>query len=71
MVKGGKYVEKIIHFTDTIVIGFFLNASAVTFYAIAGSLTQYVQKIVRSFAHLLTPLFSELDETKETKKTNC
>jgi len=60
--------QKVIFYTDAIVIGFFLPASAITYYAIAGNLIEYLRKFVNSMASVLNPLTSELDAKKQPEK---
>ncbi|MCK4586092.1 MAG: oligosaccharide flippase family protein [Gammaproteobacteria bacterium] len=53
--------QKAIFHTDAIVIGIFLPAASVTFYAIAGTLSDYLVKICAAGVQALNPLTSELD----------
>lgn len=56
--------QKAVFYTDAIVIGIFLNAAAVTFYAIAGSLIEYLRRLMLVSNNVLNPLTSELQATK-------
>ncbi len=60
--------EKIILYTDTILIGIFLAPASVTFFAIAGNLVQYVKRMVSSLARVINPLTSELETRNETER---
>lgn len=60
--------QKIIFYTDALVIGIFLPASAITYYAIAGNLIEYLRKFVISMASVFNPLTSELDARNELAK---
>lgn len=60
--------QKIIFYTDALVIGFFLPASAITYYAIAGNLIEYLRKFVNSMANVFNPLTSELDTKNQPEK---
>ena len=53
--------QKAIFHTDAIVIGIFMPAASVTFYAIAGTLSDYLVKICAAGVQVLNPLTSELD----------
>lgn len=63
----GKYVllinigAKIIHDADAIIIGIFLPVSAITFYAIPGTLINMLRNLVSSVTWVLNPFFSELE----------
>jgi O-antigen/teichoic acid export membrane protein len=60
--------QKIIFYTDALLIGIFLPAAAITNYAIAGNLIEYLKKIVISMASVFNPLTSELDANNEQAK---
>ena len=64
----GNIGQKIIFYTDAMVIGIFLPASTITYYAIAGSLIEYLRKFVMTMAHVLSPLTSELEASREDKQ---
>jgi len=71
LLNYGKYVlitnvgEKIIFATDSIVIGIFLPISALTYYAIAGSLTEQLRAFITSMASILNPLSSSLEAKRQ------
>lgn len=52
---------QIIWYTDNLVVGSFVSASAVTFYAIGGSLVVYLRELVTSMSTTFTPLATSLD----------
>lgn len=60
--------QKIIFYTDALVIGIFLPAAAITYYAIAGNLIEYLRRFVISMANVLNPLSSEMAAKKEDDK---
>ncbi|MET0027699.1 MAG: MATE family efflux transporter [Candidatus Thiodiazotropha sp.] len=51
--------QKVVFMTDAIVIGIFMPVASVTFYAIAGTLIEYLRKLVVVTAQVLMPLVSE------------
>jgi len=53
--------NQLIFYTDTVVIGVFLNAAAITYYAIAGSLINYGRNIVSLAADTFSPAATRLD----------
>lgn len=53
--------QQMIYFTDNLVVGAVLSATAVTFYAIGGSLTNYVRGIVSALTSTFSPLASSLE----------
>ena len=59
--------NQLIFYTDTVVIGIFLNAGAITYYAVAGSLINYGRNIVALGADTLSPAASGLDAKNDTK----
>jgi O-antigen/teichoic acid export membrane protein len=64
--------QKIVFLTDAIVIGIFLPVASVTFYAIAGTLIDYLRKLVSVTAQVLMPLvahYSALDDSRKIIKT--
>lgn len=73
LVNYGKYVlisnvgDKIVFATDSIVIGMFLPISAITYYAIGGTLIEQFRSFVASAAAILNPLSSSLEAKKETR----
>ena len=68
----GKYVlisnvgNKLVFATDSVVIGIFLPISALTYFAIGGTLIEQLRTFVTSMASILNPLSSSLDARKET-----
>ena len=59
--------NQLIFYADTIVIGIFLSAGAITYYAVAGSLINYGRNIVALAADTLSPASSALDAKNDTK----
>ena len=57
--------QKLIFYTDALVIGYFLSASSITYYAIAGNLIEYLRRFVISMANVLNPFVSELDSRRD------
>ena len=60
--------EKAIFYTDALIIGIFLPAASVTFYAIAGTLIEYLRRLILMTNNVLNPLTSELDSRQEMDK---
>lgn len=58
---------QIIYYTDNLVVGAFLSASAVTFYAIGGSLIEYLRQLVASLTWTFTPLASNFEAQKQSQ----
>jgi O-antigen/teichoic acid export membrane protein len=56
---------QIVYYTDNLVVGAFLSASAVTFYAIGGSLIEYLRQLVASLTWTFTPLASNFEAQKQ------
>lgn len=52
---------QIAYYTDNVVVGAFLSTSAVTFYAIGGSLLAYARRVVSSMTQTFTPLASSYE----------
>jgi O-antigen/teichoic acid export membrane protein len=52
---------QIIYYTDNIIVGTFISAGAVTFYAIGGNLIEYLRQLVSSMTMTFTPLASTLE----------
>ena len=64
--------QKIVFMTDAIVIGIFMPVASVTFYAIAGTLIEYLRKLVVVTAQVLMPMvahYSALDDNERIEKT--
>jgi O-antigen/teichoic acid export membrane protein len=59
---------KIIFATDAIVIGIFLNATSVTFYAIAGNLVEYLKQLMVTSSSIFNPLTSHMDALGDREK---
>lgn len=57
--------NQLIFYTDSVVIGVFLNAAAITYYAIAGSLINYGRNIVALTSDTLYPAAARLDAKKD------
>ena len=53
--------NQLIFYTDSVVIGAFLNAGAITYYAIAGNLVNYGRSIVSLASDTLFPAATKLD----------
>jgi O-antigen/teichoic acid export membrane protein len=74
LLNYGKYVllnnigVKIATGTDALLIGIFLHASAITYFAIPNTLTNYMKNLVQSSTWVLNPLFSELESRKNTAR---
>ncbi len=58
----------LIYATDNIVIGAFLPVSAVTFYVIAGNLTEYTRTLVSGISQTMTPLASSIEAQQDQKQ---
>jgi O-antigen/teichoic acid export membrane protein len=56
--------NQLIFYSDSIVIGVFLNAAAITYFAIAGSLINYGRNIVSLAADTFCPAATQLDAQK-------
>lgn len=71
LLNYGKYVlisnigDKVIFATDSIIIGMFLPISALTYYAIGGTLIENMRGFIVSMAAIMNPLSSSLDARKE------
>jgi O-antigen/teichoic acid export membrane protein len=57
--------NQLIFYTDSVVIGLFIGAAAITYYAIAGSLIDYGRSIVTFAVDTLYPAASRLDSRKD------
>lgn len=62
--------QKAIYFTDALIIGIAMSASAVTFYAIAGSLIEYLRRLIKITNSVLTPAASEFEGRNEMDRVN-
>ena len=71
LLNYGKWVlisnigDKVIFATDAIVIGIFLPISALTYYAIAGTLIGHLRSLIQAMASIFNPLSSSLQARKE------
>ena len=69
----GKYVlvsnigDKLVFATDAIVIGIFQPISALTYYAIGGTLIEQFRTFVASMGAILNPLSSDLEARKQSR----
>jgi O-antigen/teichoic acid export membrane protein len=50
-----------VYYTDNLVVGAFLGAAAVTFYAIGGNIVEYLRNLISSLTATFTPLASSLE----------
>ena len=72
LLNYGKYVfvanigDKIVFATDSLVIGMFLPISALTFYAIGGTLIEQFRGFIASMGALFNPLSSSLEARRES-----
>lgn len=77
LINYGKYVllnnigEKIIFSADAVIIGTFMQVSAITFYAIPGTLVNMLRSIITSATWVINPLFSELEENNEMDRVKA
>lgn len=71
LLNYGKYVlianvgDKIVFATDSVIVGAFLPISALTYYAIGGSLIEQFRSFVMSMASVVNPLSSSLEARRE------
>jgi len=56
---------QLIYYTDNLVVGGFISVGAVTFYAIGGSLLEYLRQIVSSVTTIFMPLASNFEARGE------
>jgi O-antigen/teichoic acid export membrane protein len=56
---------QLVYYTDNLIVGAFLSAASVTFYAIGGRLIEYVRQVVTSLTTTFTPLASTLEASGE------
>lgn len=72
LLNYGKYVlisnvgDKIVFASDSVIVGAFLPISALTVYAIGGSLIEQFRAFVTSMASVINPLSSSLEARNET-----
>ena len=73
LLNYGKYVlisnvgDKIVFATDSVIVGIFLPVSALTYYAIGGSLIEQFRSFITSMASIINPLSSNLEARKEAR----
>jgi O-antigen/teichoic acid export membrane protein len=73
LLNYGKYVlianigDKLIFATDSIIIGMFLPISALTYYALGGTLIEQFRSFITSMASIFNPLSSSLEARNEPK----
>ena len=73
VVGYGKYVlvtnlgEKIVYATDSLVIGMFLPVASITYFAVAGSLVNYLKSFISAMAVVLNPISSSLETTNNMR----
>jgi len=60
--------QKIVFYSDSIVIGIMLGPAHVTFFVIGASLTEYMKRLVNQMTQMFTPLTSELQALREEEK---
>ena len=71
LLNYGKYVlvanvgDKIVFATDSLIVGMFLPISALTYYAIGGTLIEQFRSFITSMATIFNPLSSSLEAQKE------
>ena len=56
---------QLIYYTDNMVVGAFISAGAVTFYAIGGSLLEYLRQVVSSMTTIFMPMASSFEALGE------
>jgi O-antigen/teichoic acid export membrane protein len=61
-------MAQFIYYSDNFVVGIFASAAAVTFYAIGGSLVQYVQQVVSCVSTAVTPIASDFEAHEEHER---
>lgn len=60
--------QQLIYYTDNLVVAGFISAAAVTFYAIGGSLIEYLRGVIASLTATFTPLASSLEAVGDKRK---
>jgi O-antigen/teichoic acid export membrane protein len=60
--------HQLVYYSDNLVVGAFLSASAVTFYAIGGNLVEYLRNLVSSLTATFTPLASTFEAQENTER---
>jgi O-antigen/teichoic acid export membrane protein len=62
--------DRLIYYSDSIIIGIFLNAEAITFYTIGSTIIVYIRQLILSAAEVFIPAISAADSKKETDYIN-
>lgn len=62
--------RKVIYYTDSFVISYFLGASMVTYYSIPLTLIEYVRRLLLSMNEVFNPLTSEINSNNDIKTIN-
>lgn len=57
--------QKIVFHTDAVIIGMFMSAASVTFYAIGATLVDYLVKLCAVGVQVINPMVSELETRKD------
>lgn len=57
--------QKINFASDAVIVGIFMPISAVTYYAIAGSLVEYLRQLITSTAQVFSPMSSQLHALRQ------
>lgn len=60
--------QKIVYYSDSIVIGILLGPAHVTYFVIGASLTEYMRRIVNQMTQMFAPLTSELQARGEDER---
>ncbi len=60
--------NQVLYYTDTFIIGYFLNMAAVTYYTIPWSLSEYVKQFCIAISGTYIPAFSELHSAEDTQE---
>lgn len=61
---------RIVYYTDSVVIGLFLSASAITFYSVASRLVEYFRMFIVEMTGVIMPAASELNTHKDLLKVH-
>lgn len=60
--------QKIVHYSDSVVIGIMMGPAHVTYFVIGASLTEYMRMLVNQMTQTFTPLTSELQARRAPEK---
>ena len=60
--------QKIVFYSDSIVIGILMGPAHVTYFVIGASLTEYMRRIVNQMTQMFTPMTSELQARREDNR---